>query len=255
MKICRPFKRKSVLRLMLFAATALGYGVSGTAASPAPQKPVLVELFTSEGCSSCPPADRALSALHQANPNVIILGEHVDYWNSLGWKDPFSSRESTERQLAYCRKLGVSSPYTPQAVIDGRYECVGSNIAGIKAAIAKADGELAVPVKLEIASKAPGRLTAKVSFTGRNEASDISLFLVQDGIFVDVASGENRGSRLHHDGVVRAVKHLHGIKNSIEATADFSLDPGSRLENIRLVAVVEAATGPCGAAQKSLVDR
>jgi len=251
----RRKEQRAFATKLLLIATALGSSMTLTGASPVAPQTVLVELFTSEGCSSCPPADRLLSALHKASPDIIVLGEHVDYWNSLGWKDPFSSQESTRRQLAYCQKLSVSSPYTPQVVIDGKYECVGSNQSGVTALIAKADHGLAVPVDLQVSVETPRRLTAKVSFSRRSAASDILLFLVQDGMSVDVASGENGGRRLFHDGVVRSIKRLHQIRESMVATADFSLAPDSRLENMRLVAVIEGENGPCGAAQRSLENR
>ena len=98
---------------------------------------VVVELFTSQGCSSCPPADALLAVLDK-DPNVIVLSEHVDYWNHLGWRDPFSSSAHSARQQQYARRFGQDGPYTPQMVVDGRVQFVGSDSRRARAAIAEA---------------------------------------------------------------------------------------------------------------------
>src|SRR5215218_5205436 len=118
-------------------------GVSEPLRVPAERVPVVVELFTSEGCSSCPPADSVLRKLAAAGgdttgADVIALGMHVTYWDRLGWKDPFSLAAATERQQSYSRVFGEDRVYTPQVVVDGQDEMIGSDEAAIRRAIARA---------------------------------------------------------------------------------------------------------------------
>ena len=121
-------------------------------ASSGETTPVLVELFTSEGCSSCPPADTFLKSLDsdQSLPGIrfIVLEEHVDYWDDLGWRDPFSSHDLTLRQAAYTRRLNVAGPYTPEMVVDGAYEFTGSDRARAGAAFEKARQGLTIPITI-----------------------------------------------------------------------------------------------------------
>src|SRR4051812_17852201 len=134
MKPLRPL----VLATMLVAA---GPAIAG-------ERPVVVELFTSQGCSSCPPADALLGELTR-RADVLPLAFHVDYWNRLGWKDPYSSAESTARQRTYARQLGLRTIYTPQMVVDGGIDVVGSERADVLKAIdAARASQRTVPIEV-----------------------------------------------------------------------------------------------------------
>src|SRR5260221_3177098 len=126
------------LRPLLVAATLFATGSAVAAERPptalAADRPVVVELFTSQGCSSCPPADALLGELTR-HADVLPLAFHVDYWNRLGWKDPYSSAESTARQRTHSRQLGLRTTYTPQMVVDGGIDVVGSERADVLKAI------------------------------------------------------------------------------------------------------------------------
>jgi len=224
-----------------------------SAATVSKTNPILVELFTSEGCSSCPPADKLLSELRRTQPNVIVLSEHIDYWNYLGWKDPFSTKDSTDRQISYCQKLGVSSPYTPQAVVDGKYQFVGSNSSSLQSAISQGAQDLTIPVNLELTEMQPQKLTAKARYEGPISPAEVLFFLVQDNVIVNVGAGENGGRHLIHDGVVRQRKLIHNVKEKNYAEAEFLLPSDYKSGKWRVVALVESMNELRGATQ-SLVE-
>lgn len=143
------------MRRLIYVATRLALGLAALAvagSTPATGRiPVLLELFTSEGCSSCPPADRLLATLDERQPEaraeLIVLSEHVDYFNYLGWKDPFSAEVFSERQESFSGKPHFDGVYTPQLVVDGRFGFVGSDDAAASAAIRKAVQEPKIPLK------------------------------------------------------------------------------------------------------------
>lgn len=190
---------------------AVAFSLSGGGAAPAPV-PVVVELFTSEGCSSCPPADSLLSKLAKEQPvpgvQIIPLGMHVTYWDQLGWKDPASLQLATERQQAYGAIWGGDRVYTPQAVIDGREELVGSDESGVRRAIAKA---AKLPrARIDVQTSVDGnKLTANATIadlpSDAKEALEAWMVITEDGLTTIVKRGENGGRTLQHDAVVRAV--------------------------------------------------
>jgi hypothetical protein len=199
------------MRWALLAAVACSFSGGQPAPAPAPI-PVVIELFTSEGCSSCPPADSLLSKLakEQSVPGVQIipLGMHVTYWDQLGWKDPASLQLATERQQAYGAIWGGDRVYTPQAVIDGREELVGSDESGVRRAIAKA---ATLPrARIDVQTSVDGnKLTANATIAAlpsdAKEPLEAWMVVTEDGLTTIVKRGENGGRTLQHDAVVRTV--------------------------------------------------
>jgi hypothetical protein len=186
--------------------------------------PVLVELFTSEGCSSCPPADALLSRLGQTQPvrgaDIIALEEHVDYWDRLGWKDPFSSEAATERQNEYDQTFAGNEVYTPQMVVDGRAKFVGSSDSEALRAVRNASQAPKPAVRLSW--EKDDVLTIHIEpleNTAEREGQRVYLAVSENMLHSDVKRGENAGRGLEHNGVVRLLTPLGKID---AATAGFS---------------------------------
>jgi hypothetical protein len=166
----------------------------------------LLELFTSEGCSSCPSADRLLPQLATIDSNIITLSFHVDYWNDLGWEDKFSSAEFTSRQREYGQQLKLESIYTPQLVINGEYELVGSNRSTAEADIRTVLKEKAkIQLKFDEVKKDGDKIKISCHADGELKDQNIFLALVQKHAETNVKAGENRGSKLSHTNVVRSL--------------------------------------------------
>ncbi len=177
---------------------------------------VIVELFTSEGCSSCPPADELLIELQREQPVpgvlIIPLGEHVDYWNRLGWKDPFSAAQFTQRQQKFARAWGSGQVYTPQMVVNGAIQLVGSDRRKAVQAIARSakSRKLQMGIKLEQTSpRQSGELNVVVrawdlpGLGSEIQSLDVFLALTEDNLHSKVSRGENAGRTLTHASVVR----------------------------------------------------
>jgi hypothetical protein len=173
----------------------------------------VVELFTSEGCSSCPPADRVLGDLvadaGRRGQAVYCLAFHVDYWDRLGWADPYGSKTYSERQHAYARALGLDQVYTPQMIVNGSEEFVGSDAARAKKSIRAALGRRAAAgVKLETEAAKPGQLTVRYAVTEAPEGANLRVAFVEKEAATDVPRGENAGRKLRHFHVVRAFRSV-----------------------------------------------
>jgi len=179
----------------------------------------VLELFTSEGCSSCPSADNLLPQLAKLDPNVIVLSFHVDYWNRLGWTDPFSSAEFSERQREYGKQFKLESIYTPQLVVNGEYQLVGSNRNTATQTIKNALKENAtIQVKINEVRKEASAISISCEATGDLKKNNLFAALVQKQAIINVKAGENNGSRLSHTNVVRSF-----IKKSLEQKLNFEL--------------------------------
>jgi hypothetical protein len=223
------------LRLLLAAfAICSALASKTTAQTPAAEagrKPVVVELFTSEGCSSCPPADTLLQQLEQQQPvagvDIIALEEHVDYWNHDGWIDPFSSADWTLRQQTYV-SLFKQDAYTPEVVINGRSQFVGGDPQQAAREIEKAAGGLKTEVAIAAGSpdaKAQ-RFTVSVGKLAGNTAGDVAevwLAVTEDGLHSSVSLGENAGHVLHHVATLRSL-HKIGVADGSGTEVSFKGD-------------------------------
>ncbi len=182
---------------------------------------VVLELFTSQGCSSCPPADRLLERYADME-NVIALSYHVDYWNRLGWKDPFSSAAFSQRQKDYAGVFGLNGVYTPQLVINGEKEMVGSDANKIAAALKNARA-IESSGHLTINNVSVEGIKATISYTiQKNENKAVlNIALVQNKITTSIKSGENGGIKLTNANVVRNFKSVPSFS---ESTNHISID-------------------------------
>jgi len=205
--------------------------------------PVLVELFTSEGCSSCPPADRVLSQLEKEQTNtdveIITLALHVDYWNYLGWKDEFSSKSYSERQSGYAERFKLDSIYTPQMVVDGQTQFVGSNLGTAQKAISEAAKTSKTNIEFSVTED---KLKVKISDLPAGENSYVWLAIAEDDLKTSVKRGENSGKTLDHVSVVREMKLLGNLASTdktFETEVAFKLSPDWKKENVKFVAFVQ----------------
>ncbi|MBV9443932.1 MAG: DUF1223 domain-containing protein [Acidobacteriaceae bacterium] len=212
--------------------------------------PVLLELFTSEGCSSCPPADQLLTTLDRKQPvpdvSLIVLSEHVDYWNQAGWVDPYSAPLFSRRQENYANLLRVPDVYTPQLVVDGTSQLVGGNWPKVKAAIesAKHASKLAVSLQPSRTGSNP-TLAVKVSGDPNLPSGDVYLVLAANATETQVRGGENSGRNLSHTAVAFSVTKVGKV--SAQSAFDRTLKIASQAKwgsPVRTVVFVQdPATG------------
>lgn len=196
-------------RSFLIGAAAVAAGLSHQAsARPNGEGPWAVELFTSQGCSSCPPADALLGRLSM-RPDIVALAYHVDYWDYIGWKDPFASRETTERQRAYARVLKQRYVYTPEMVVDGIGHDTGRDRAPIEALLAKAQARSSRRATPALSRSIGGPLTIKLdSFPLEGRLADVTLAIYDRRHTTPVKSGENQGRMIENFNVVRQLDRV-----------------------------------------------
>ncbi|MBZ5723697.1 MAG: DUF1223 domain-containing protein [Acidobacteriia bacterium] len=209
-----------MFRILLAGLCALLPAVAGGRDRAA----VLVELFTSEGCSSCPPADRLLL---QLDARAIVLSEHVDYWDHEGWKDRFSSPAITARQSVYGRRFNLDSVYTPEMVVDGGIEFNGSEGSRAAAEISRADQRPKAALRLARTSAG-----LRVAVEGAPVSADVFLALAGDSAETQVAAGENKGRLLHHVAVVESMRKIGAVKRGAGFRAEIELPPDAARQRL-----------------------
>jgi hypothetical protein len=209
--------------------------------------PVLLELFTSEGCSSCPPADNWVQKLDSTQPisseQIIVLSEHVDYWDHDGWKDPFDSAALTDRQRDYAQKLGLNDVYTPQVILDGTSELHLNDAKGVQEAFVKADTAPVVAVRIDSIQVDDGILRGRVQVDGNSQVHSADVYMVTalDHADTQVLKGENGGHHLSYVAVVENISKIGRLEKGKSFERDFNvkLKPGSDPKNLRVIAFVQ----------------
>jgi hypothetical protein len=246
---------KKIALLSAISLIAVGtYSRASDAKKPATGSPVLVELFTSEGCSSCPPADALLQKMDTYQPvpgaQLVVLSEHVDYWNHDGWKDPFSSTLLTERQGAYCRIFGIKDAYTPEFIVDGKSELQITDPQHTLDTLQKAATARKIAVRIDsvsIETADPPVLHAHINTDGDSESNkaDVYVAVALNHAESQVLRGENGGRQLSHVAVVENLTKIGklGKEKSFEKDFQLKLKPGMDPANLRVVAFVQES-GP-----------
>ena len=212
--------------------------------------PVLVELFTSEGCASCPTADTLLARLQREQPvpaaEILALEEHVDYWDSLGWRDRFALSQFSARQSTYTERLQLSSEYTPQMIVDGTEQFAGNDIVHAFHAIARAAGAQKLELVLSPLVFEGDHVTGKVSLALRaasQRTADLYAAVVESSASTQVLSGDNTGATLNHVSIVREMRRIGTLAGVSAAPLKFSLPvpQDAAAANLRVVVFLQRA--------------
>ena len=251
----RSFALAGSLLTLALAAVLWAALPAAPAAGEDELTPVLVELFTSQGCSSCPPADDLLRTLERNQPVagalIIPLSEHVDYWNRLGWRDPYSSRRFSERQREYAESIGIDALYTPMMVIDGDAAIIGSRPITAREAVVEARKAPKARLAVEAAVPAGGsdvHVTGVITELPPAEAqAEVWVAVTESGMSTDVKRGENADKTLTHTGVVRSLTWLGSLPREAPdawpVDARVKLGRSWRHAHLRVVVFVQAGAG------------
>jgi hypothetical protein len=219
----------------------MNYGMPAKSSMPVLQQiqnasPSVVELFTSEGCSSCPSADKLVAlAQKEFNDNTIVLSYHVDYWDKLGWKDPYSRSVFTDRQRAYAQHLNLESIYTPQVIVNGKTEFVGSNKSALWNAISSYKEENNNRLELQLLEVRNNQLPVTYNYEGIQKNEVVVIELVLKNATTNVKRGENGGATLMHINIVQDMVE----KSTANATVTLNLPADFVKENYMVVAFVQ----------------
>ena len=244
-----PWTRRGLQAATGLALVALSIRVVGQSTPLHAQEPVrvpvLAELFTSEGCDSCPPADRLLETLldEQPIPGVLVvpLSEHVTYWDHQGWRDPFDSQQFTARQQQYGFRFNLDSIYTPQLIVDGSREMIGSDRKTVERALQQAASVTKALLDLTVDASAPDRLVASAVVRGelREPGAELWFALTEHHLSVDVKAGENQNRTLRHSGVVRVLQSA-GSLDASSRRVSLAIQPTWNRQNLAVVAFVQS---------------
>lgn len=225
---------------VLVALLALEGAAAAGSASPVP---IVVELFTSEGCSSCPPADSFLRALDSSQPvagaQLIVMEEHVDYWDDQGWKDPFSSHAATMRQMAYAERMRLQGPYTPEMVVDGGAEFVGSDRRKAAEIFDKALNLPMIGVRFASLQSGNGTVTGRIETDAIPRKADILVAVLLEHAESDVQRGENGGRHLEHVAVVQDFARVGKASKGENFSKDFTFPVKFKGQPLRVIGLVQ----------------
>lgn len=231
-------------RIVVTTADAQQKQTNTTPARAAKKSPVLVELFTSDGCPSCPPADANLAFLEREQPfaqaEIITIALHVDYWNSVGWKDEYSSAVFSRRQQLYSQALKLDSNYTPQMIVDGRAEFVGSSLGKVQRAILEAAKTPKAAIEI---TQSADKYKIKISdLPAAHEKATVFLAVTEDNLASSFKGGENSGKRPEHTSVVRELSSLGMVaaqQTTLEIETAVQMQTAWKRKNLKLVVFVQ----------------